>query len=807
MIPAKMTALRGAMVLVVALVLAAIGVLLTKASDGRFQGRQGEPALPAIEVESRLPGREGQGIDSRPNQNSEERTEVQDAPTTTEIGTLVVLDSITQAAISHHTWHGSMLQLKGADARRKVLSSNEAGRIALPVGRWRMASANGSWVFMEREIEIRQGQERVTWAQAVGTLEFEVVDLDGKPIEGVAASWHPKQWIDLEQVVGPEELEAPTSIANAKAHSDGVGRVRFEGVPYRAGTATFERPGYAYQTWIINQAQSGRVRIRMHPSEAPGRIVGFVSIRDQSRIDDFRITTVSGRLVAKAGQGEFQLSLPDGFPTNEPLVVRAPGIFPTLFVLDAADCERIPVFGSGVTTLLITSEAARQGEAVVAIRQHADATANAVTWPLFTQPLRMPVGEKFQLDLPIGVGLAVTVTNDYGEYAEERFSLGGPGEDIALMLGIPRPSLEISVLGVDSNPLCRASASVFLTDGREVNVVSDESGTLRIPQSTRASWIWVESPGYSRASLMRAGKPKSASHDSVQLQVRLRASIDAGFVVRDQSGAPLSGIKIMVRRDKIPDELARPVLGGNHEGSWEVQDPRHVTGITDDKGRFLAPGVVPGLVAVHLALPEVRQTAESDQTYSQIIRGLEVKEGALVEISARGARPLALEVFDASSGLPVREFTLLDGDRGRVASVAGYHWEGWIEDHDGWLDVIVVGSGQARLRIQNLSREKIERIEVAPTTTTSVQVSGLEGEATRLALSLVVMRQGSSSMVIMAEIPLHLDAEGRANLALPMDGRLEVGLKSAAIADGRSIEFVPQWREWTVGGVLQFHKR
>lgn len=550
-------------------------------------------------------------------------------------------------AVSGVAW-----SLKSTD-QELVLTSDDHGRIKVPVGQWTILAADGNWIPLEPRVLLTPGREAEIHVAPARQLEVQVLDPDGRPFGSVSVRWASQgvsevAWPEHRQVTSEDGIArfvvpvVPCAL-DAKAESGATAKVTLPGGPAPDQSLVL----------VLPTADEERAPIRVI-GEADRRPIANASLRagqEELHTDESGVAMVPLRWV-----DEFHgVSL--SARGYQPCLSRFRGELPVEVAMAAAAELRIQVVDEA-------------GFPVAGTQLHVWAELRAARGAK-TQPLAvhgLASDDEGYCVLPCKPDSEVQV---YAVAPDDRFGelyLAKVEQDSTQSLVVRTvEALRFRLADRQGRSLDARSASIRCVgvDYRPRPWSIDGHGRLLVPAPAFVRQIVIDLPGnvaaFLEQSALRESKLPHVYQDAggdVEL-ILSGAHRVAGRVI-DEWDRAMARTAFRLVPQRVP--ALRPAEGDvplavTNSPLWSAKVSAQPLQLrTDEHGEFQIGGVPEGLWTLERS--ETRRGSRSLGSGGNTDHPFVVPQAATQEFRVAGVLALSLKVVDAFTGRPVPQFTL-----------------------------------------------------------------------------------------------------------------------------------------------------
>ncbi|HYC79333.1 MAG TPA: hypothetical protein VEI02_17075 [Planctomycetota bacterium] len=750
-----------------------------------------EPA--AVDVE-----RTGAGLAASPFE-SDESPAIRRAPPGG-AGRLVFLRSKDGTSVADRMWTLTPAGRAAEAGPPVVVRADDDSAVAAAPGSWKANDPEGRFWTLDDLLEVESGATTTAFVQERGRVAFLATDLAGSPLAGVRGVWTPRAVL----------LRLATGVAAAwraglddalTTRTSGVdGLIVFDGVAGESGAASFFADGFEPTTRDITFALDAAIPVALAPSATPERRLAVYGASDGAPLAGVSLRLCSGAPLAAAPPGSNVVSVPRGASLDDEIVVLASDAFPGRVRLGSLRDDRVDA--PQVCRVAVRLRGGRPSALGTIVEGDVLGTPGE---PLGVEPAPIPADGVVCWEWPRGARVRFFSWDDRGSGREAEIVLADAQVEVVLDAEEGASPLEVRVLGSGGAPIPEARGRARGGE-RERKAVADAAGILRFPEPAEISWFFVDAPGYARASFMRRG-PAGTGAATSPVDVVLRPACDVPVVVRDGGGAPVTGWAVAVARRSAPDADAVAAVS-SIDDAWQAARPSWIAGVTDDDGRFTARGVAIGRIDVELTPPVALMDVQraSRRLCGEWRRDL-VADGAELLLVVERSRRVALRVSEASTGLAVSSFSVVDAAREARFDVRGAVWQGWARP-DATLTIAAPNVGSATVSVADIPSDRIFDVRIPSTLMTTVEIRDLPPDVDARGYVVQVMKRGpDGTLFFAARLPLDLGTTAPHRFCLPFEGEHAVSVVGARTTASGALVFEPRLQPWVHGGVLVFRAR
>lgn len=730
-----------------------------------------DPDSAGIVTADRLDGSAQSTGPSRESRSPSEGASPPESPASQSSGSRLVFMSMSDGALAV----GSRWRLRNASIHGQTAESvaDSRGSVGIAPGTWQLESMDVTWTPTVSTIDVQPGSCAVVWLQASGERQFRVLSREGRPLAGVRGYWAPR--------FDPGQTD--TARRAFESRSDSSGLLSFNQCPVDSGTAVFFAEGYQRETRSLSGPAHGVVDVVLYEQSGESRLIRFRSCVDGSPVFGVSVESLLGFSIARAGGESDTVVLPPDTSADELLLAVSSTTMPSWFRARDAGSTGIALAPGAPIRVVVRDDSTCAGPIRIEFEGVGATSASDLAQPTLPASREIKLEDVSEVVLPLGVELTVTAQDSCNRVAVH--SLDRLERPPLIELTLARsPHLQVWVRD-DAGSSVSFAQAIVQREFEQRLFRADAGGGIRVPLQPSPTSIRVSADGHAPVIVDVDSLPPESNVDP-SVTIALTRALDVPLRFESPTGVPLRGVlvRVLSRVSEVRSRAEAEHGIGIHRAN--------VIGTTDGDGVFLARGLLRGNAGVSVSLNGVFGTDDWNRTLYEIPeRVVSIDDASEKTIVCPQPRNVALQVFDASTRLPVRGFRIADAEQSLTIDVPGDTWHGWISEDMEDLVVTVDDVGVARVDLRGHDGSKVLRVNVSRGKQFSFRVENLPSSSAAVQLGLIVMRDVDGGLHLTDRIDVTVDATGRGTVALGYPGDLFLGFADATI-EGHPCRFVPE---------------
>ncbi|HED64676.1 MAG TPA: hypothetical protein ENJ09_03870 [Planctomycetes bacterium] len=397
--------------------------------------------------------------------------------------------------------------------------------------------------------------------------------------------------------------------------------------------------------------------------------------------------------------------------------------------------------------------------------------------------------------------MRVQAFDENGLEAQEQFLAREREQRVELVPEVASEGLELVVrAGAGGAPLTGARVQVFYGGARGASFRTSEGGRVVVPRAEDIRLLVVGAAGHAPVTLRASG---ATPHQvpGPPLEVFLDPLTHLEVHVLDEGGVPISGFQVSVSnldpRDALPGRLGADPPG------WELAPPGASSVLTGADGGA-AFVVAMGSYAVDVRPPALLgHEGLGVALYRTQRKKIYVAADTEMTFHVSRMRRVSVEVFEASSGLPVSELLLVSQDGSATLPRRGNLWQGVLSSEDRRLQVVSPGVGAMWIDLPRGSEPFHARIDLQPDDPALVRIEGLEDDHGADLVAHLMVRLPDGGFTELTQVRLRPRGDGSCELSVPTRDEVFLSIGRVRVR-GRSWHFEPEIVAWKAGATLSF---
>lgn len=661
----------------------------------------------------------------------------------------------------------------------------------LPAGTWKLEPIDSALLLGSDGCSIIEGQLTRVWCWQTRNLALRVTDESGYTLTGAQAEWRtelfrPQQYADVFRNIPESVLET----------SDDDGEVEFLRLPNVPGAViVVQAKGFVPARIIVDDsaAESRKIQLtRLGDSQATIlRVSGF----DGIPMGGVSVRTIEHAMGLTDDAGTVVLGMEIG-PQE---VLRFSGNcfagkarMSDILTSDREAAVRLPRRAAGA--LVVTPPMETRGK--VRITSNLESRDQGAFTIDCVVEVDTGTDGKCSIDLPLEVPVLVMFVDAIGRMGVASLLIEAEGW-VAIIETTSDQELRIrpSLAGEEVKE-CIATVHGILGEETSVSIGAAADGILHVPTADHVQLIRIRAPKAAETDL----RPYGSMPRSGDLQLPLSPLVMAEVMVHTENPQLARGAEMSITAldSGITEYRDRGGMWPTTHPAWSRSMGNGKIVPIDSFGRgrvYLAEGNYSFVVR-----PWPWRRALLDAFPYETIAYVSQGMTAPIHIEIPGFVEVAVAVFDAATGLPVRKFEIRGPENGLIDEVDGHTWTGFVSPTTRRIDLLGSFGEHGTLVLDGGLGPSSHRVYLTDEGSMALGLSYEDGRpfTGTIFCSIMAFRSDVGSYQAGA-FELEVADTGQTRLFVPHDYGVEVRL-TARTHDGKRVRLNPEKLTWNGPG-------